>query len=147
MKKNLKVFMYSMAAVMMVSGCSKKTDSAADTTAGTTAVETTEASQAAGETAGTEGSEAETGSAGRVDWGKVESLGSYKGVVYTPMSTEISDEEVEAQIQSLLAANPAIREVERPAEEGDIVNIDYVGKKDGVAFDGGTASGDRKSVV
>ncbi len=141
MKKNLKVFMYSMAAVMMVSGCSKKTDSAADTTAGTTAVETTEASQAAGETAGTEGSEAETGSAGRVDWGKVESLGSYKGVVYTPMSTEISDEEVEAQIQSLLAANPAIREVERPAEEGDIVNIDYVGKKDGVAFDGGTASG------
>lgn len=141
MKKNLKVLMYSMAAVMMVSGCSKKTDSAADTTAGTTAAETTEASQAAGETAGTEGSEAETGSAGRVDWGRVESLGSYKGVVYTPMSTEISDEEVEAQIQSLLAANPVIREVERPAEEGDIVNIDYVGKKDGVAFDGGTASG------
>jgi len=26
-------------------------------------------------------------------------------------------------------------------EEGDIVNIDYVGKKDGVAFDGGTAQG------
>ena len=33
------------------------------------------------------------------------------------------------------------KEVDRPAENGDTVNIDYVGKKDGVAFDGGTASG------
>jgi len=30
---------------------------------------------------------------------------------------------------------------DRPAENGDAVNIDYVGKNDGVAFDGGTASG------
>lgn len=29
----------------------------------------------------------------------------------------------------------------RAAADGDTVNIDYVGKKDGVAFDGGTASG------
>lgn len=27
------------------------------------------------------------------------------------------------------------------AENGDVVKIDFVGKKDGVAFDGGTASG------
>lgn len=27
------------------------------------------------------------------------------------------------------------------AQEGDVVKIDFVGKKDGVAFDGGTASG------
>ena len=31
--------------------------------------------------------------------------------------------------------------LDRPVEIGDTVNIDYVGKKDGVAFDGGTASG------
>lgn len=30
---------------------------------------------------------------------------------------------------------------DRAAADGDTVNIDYVGKKDGVAFDGGTASG------
>ena len=30
---------------------------------------------------------------------------------------------------------------DRPVEEGDIVNIDYEGKIDGVAFDGGTAQG------
>lgn len=30
---------------------------------------------------------------------------------------------------------------DRAAVDGDTVNIDYVGKKDGVAFDGGTASG------
>jgi len=29
----------------------------------------------------------------------------------------------------------------KTAQEGDVVKIDFVGKKDGVAFDGGTASG------
>ncbi len=136
MKKSVKVLMCSLAAVMMVSGCSKKTDSTADTTAG----ETTAATQAA-ETTSAAQSQTGDGSDVPVDWGKVEKLGNYKGVVYTPLSTEITDEEVEYQIQSLLAANPEFREVDRPAEEGDIVNIDYVGKKDGVAFDGGTGSG------
>ena len=43
---------------------------------------------------------------------------------------------------SILQANPEITEItDRPAQNGDTVNIDYVGMKDGVAFDGGTAEG------
>lgn len=137
MKKSVRVLMCGLAAVMTVSGCSKKADSTADTTgAETTGAETTAA-------AGTTGadSQGETGSAAPIDWGKVEKLGNYIGVTYTPLSTEVTDQEVEDEILSLLAANPNIVEVDRAAKEGDIVNIDYVGKKDGVAFDGGTASG------
>lgn len=68
-------------------------------------------------------------------------LGNYKGVEYTPVSTEVTDEDVEASIQTLLDANPVFTEVDRAAQDGDTVNIDYVGMKDGVAFDGGTAEG------
>ena len=57
------------------------------------------------------------------------------------MSQDVTDEEVEEQLTALVNANPTITEVDREAKNGDIVNIDYVGKKDGVAFDGGTASG------
>ncbi len=68
-------------------------------------------------------------------------LGEYKGIQYTPMDTTVTDEQVETQIQSLLDANPTITAVDRPAQNGDIVNIDYTGLKDGVAFDGGSATG------
>lgn len=136
MKKSLKVCVCGLAAVMMVSGCSKKADSATDTTAAVTdaSVETT------GETG--EGTEAETAAQeppAMADPGKVEKLGNYKGVAFTPMSTEVTDEDVEERIQSLVAAYPEFNEVDRAAAEGDVVNIDYVGKKDGTAFEGGTA--------
>lgn len=32
-------------------------------------------------------------------------------------------------------------DTDQTAQNGDVVNIDFVGKKDGVAFDGGTAQG------
>lgn len=37
--------------------------------------------------------------------------------------------------------NPTYEQLTGTVKEGDLVNIDYVGKKDGVAFDGGTAQG------
>ena len=55
------------------------------------------------------------------------------------MDTTVTDEDVEEIIQYALDSNPNMVEVDRAAAEGDTVNIDYVGKKDGVAFDGGTA--------
>lgn len=69
-------------------------------------------------------------------------LGDYKGVTFTPVETEgkVTDEQVEAEIQGLLDEHAVETEVDRAAKEGDIVNIDYVGLKDGVAFDGGTSS-------
>ncbi len=119
MRKYAKLALCGLAAVMVVAGCSKK-----DT--GGTAAETT-----AEETAKTP-----------VDLGKVTKLGTYKGVEVEKMDTQVTDEELETELQSILAANPEYIEItDRPAKEGDVVNIDYVGMKDGEAFDGGTAEG------
>ena len=65
-------------------------------------------------------------------------LGEYKGVSVLVQSTEVTDEEVDAEIQKDLDANPDYVEVDRPAEEGDTVNIDYKGTQDGVEFAGGS---------
>lgn len=68
-------------------------------------------------------------------------LGNYKGVEYTPMAVEVTEAQIDGQIQNLLTVNPLITEVDREAASGDIVNIDFVGMKDGVAFEGGTSAG------
>lgn len=52
----------------------------------------------------------------------------------------VSDEDVQGYIDYMLSANVQTTEItDRAVEEGDTVNIDYVGLLDGVAFDGGTA--------
>lgn len=84
---------------------------------------------------------------GKENLGTVE-LAEYKGVAVNIPSVEASDDEVQVVINQDLRDNPKETEVDRPAAEGDIVNIDYVGKQDGVEFAGGSGKGlDRKSVV
>ena len=69
-------------------------------------------------------------------------LGQYKGLTYTKASTEVSDDAVESKINSELANHSErVAVTDRTVETGDTVNIDYVGKVDGVAFEGGSASG------
>lgn len=69
-------------------------------------------------------------------------LGTYKGVEITLDKPEITDEYVDEYIESILASNPvSIPVTDRAVEMGDVVNIDYEGKFDGVAFQGGTAQG------
>ena len=69
-------------------------------------------------------------------------LGNYMGLEITEPSTGVTDEDVETQINYTLSINPNMIEVtDRPAQDGDVVNIDYVGLKDGEAFDGGSAEG------
>ncbi len=129
MRKYVKLALCGLAATMLIAGCSKKeetqeTTAAAETTEGTTS----------GTTSGTTAEE--------MDLGKVTKLGTYKGVEVEMMDTSVTDEEVETRIQTMLDANPEYVEItDRPAQNGDVVNIDYVGMKDGVAFDGGTAEG------
>lgn len=64
-------------------------------------------------------------------------VGEYKGLALTSISQATLDEEV----ASMLEYHTELVEVDRAAAEGDTVNIDYVGTKDGVAFEGGTAEG------
>ena len=70
----------------------------------------------------------------------VEKLGEYKGLEYTKADTAVTDEEVEDRVKSFLSNYPE-KITDREIKEGDTVNIDYVGKKDGVAFEGGTDKG------
>ena len=67
-------------------------------------------------------------------------LGEYKGLETEAVPTEVSDEMIDNEIDKQRHLNARrINIDDRAAEEGDKVNIDFVGKVDGVAFDGGTA--------
>ncbi|WP_116364153.1 trigger factor [Parahaliea mediterranea] len=54
---------------------------------------------------------------------------------------EVSDEDVSNIIEVFRKQQGTWEEVERAAAEGDKVNIDYTGTKDGEAFEGGSAEG------
>ena len=64
-------------------------------------------------------------------------LGQYMGVEIEKVETEVTEEELEAEIKRLQDQNSREITVERPAENGDTVVIDYVGSVDGVEFEGG----------
>lgn len=68
-------------------------------------------------------------------------LGQYKGVTVEKTQPQpVEDADVDAELQRLRERNSRIIEVsDRPVADGDEVNLDYCGKIDGVAFDGGTA--------
>ena len=70
-------------------------------------------------------------------------LGEYKGLEVEAALMEITDTEIETVIEEYRQANAQLQEVtdRNMVQEGDIANIDYVGKKDGVAFDGGSDTG------
>lgn len=76
------------------------------------------------------------------DYSKYVELGEYKGIEVTLDSTDVTDEEVTTQIEATLTKAATEEEVtDRAVEDGDIVNIDYVGKVDGEEFEGGSAEG------
>lgn len=68
-------------------------------------------------------------------------LGEYKGIEVEKTEITVTDEEVDAEIKKTQEQNSREITVERPAENGDTVVIDYAGTIDGVAFDGGSDKG------
>lgn len=116
-RKNLmKIGMAAAVAAVMLTGCksgnTEETTSAAESTV----------------------SEAEL-----TDEASIE-IGSYTGLTLTAVKSEVTDDDVNTELQNLLSQYPA-EVTGRAAKLGDVANIDYVGTRDGVAFDGGTASG------
>jgi trigger factor len=69
---------------------------------------------------------------------KVE-LGDYKKLDVKKEAVKVSKKEVEETIDRILKNFAEKKKVEREAKNGDEVIIDFLGKKDGVAFDGGKA--------
>ncbi len=69
-------------------------------------------------------------------------LGEYKGLNIEKVTYTVTEEDVTAELEKLQSRNAREVAVEgRSAQNGDITNIDYCGKKQGVAFQGGTAEG------
>ena len=65
-------------------------------------------------------------------------LGKYKGVTVDRISTEVTDEEVDAEVGRERENNARNVEVtDRPVKDGDITTIDFEGFVDGVPFEGG----------
>lgn len=64
-------------------------------------------------------------------------LGKYKGITVTKIDTTVTDEEVDAEIETQRNNNARTVSVERPIENGDTAVIDFEGFVDGVAFEGG----------
>lgn len=70
-------------------------------------------------------------------------LGEYKGLEVVQSKPVVTEEELDSFIQYTLNSHKHTEPItdRDVVENGDIANIDYEGKRDGVAFDGGTAAG------
>jgi trigger factor len=68
-------------------------------------------------------------------------LGDYKGLEVGRREPEVPEGEVEEEIQRLREQSASLDNVERPAQKGDFVVIDFVGRVDGEPFEGGEARG------
>ncbi len=69
-------------------------------------------------------------------------LGQYKGVEAAKADAEVTQEQVDAELDKVRERNARMIPIEdREALTGDTVNIDYEGFLNGVAFDGGKGTG------
>ena len=67
-------------------------------------------------------------------------IGSYKGMKIKEFAYTVKDADVDKEMERLLDRNSRkVPVTDRPAQNGDVVNIDFVGTVDGVKFDGGEA--------
>jgi len=68
-------------------------------------------------------------------------LGEYKGVEAGRRAPEVSDEDVQAELDRLRESLASLETVDQQAEQGDYVVIDFLGKLDDEPFEGGEARG------
>jgi len=74
---------------------------------------------------------------------KVE-LGEYKGIEVQEIDGEVTDKEIDQYLDDIRSKHAEVKTItdkRSVLKEGDTANIDFVGKKDGEAFAGGTAEG------
>ena len=68
-------------------------------------------------------------------------LGQYKGLEIEKAAAEITDAQVQAELDRMAQNVASTETVERAAEMGDTANIDFEGFDNGVAFEGGKGQG------
>lgn len=66
----------------------------------------------------------------------------FKGINLTRLKAQPSDEAIEKALETIAQRQRDFKDIEekRPAVNGDILVVDFVGKVDGVAFEGGAAN-------
>lgn len=76
----------------------------------------------------------------KVDLAKFVTLGEFEGIKYTPASTEVKEADVDELMKQLQEGSATATEIKKgTVKDGDTVNVDYVGRIDGEAFEGGSA--------
>jgi trigger factor len=68
-------------------------------------------------------------------------LGDYRGLEVGRRDPEVTDEQVDAELEQLRETGASLETVERAAATGDFVVLDFVGTLDGEPFEGGEARG------
>lgn len=66
-------------------------------------------------------------------------MGEYKGLDHTVADSEVSDDELNAELDRMRKQYADMEVKDGEAADGDTVNINYEGFRDGVAFEGGKA--------
>ncbi len=65
----------------------------------------------------------------------------YDSITIDELTVDVPDSEVEQSLERLARSRRHPHTKDGAAEQGDVVKIDFVGKRDGVAFPGGTGEG------
>lgn len=150
MKKTTKFISAALAAALcagLLAGCNSASSSSGSTSASGSASASASASASSSTSAGAESIDYSKGLAenGHIDGvtalDYVTLPADYAAIPLAAGTADVSDEDVQAQIDSIMAQYAKPEQItDRAIEDGDQVNIDYSGSIDGEKFDGGTAS-------
>ncbi len=132
MKKKIMMILLAAAITMSASACGNEKQ------------ESGSSSESQTDDAGDSDDEAEADKVS-YDIEKCVTLGDYSALKVSLTDTyKVTKEQIDDYALNVAQSNaqPVYRDTDKKkVEEGDTVNIDYEGKKDGIAFDGGTAKG------
>ena len=126
MKKKLSAILMCAVLALSLAACGDSAGSSDETGAGT-------------ETENTEASTAETAEETTVEGEGVVELGQYSGLTVEVAKTEVTDDDVNEYSEYIYNQYAGEIDWNKTAEIGDTLNIDFVGKVDGEAFDGGSS--------
>ena len=150
MKKTTKFISAALAAALcagLLAGCNSASSSSGSTSASGSASASASASASSSTSASVESIDYSKGLAenGHIDGvtalDYVTLPADYAAIPLAAGTADVSDEDVQAQIDSIMAQYAKPEQItDRAIEDGDQVNIDYSGSIDGEKFDGGTAS-------